>query len=140
MGLFKKAGIAVAISLPIVAGISSELESKPKVLEGLSYDATTSNEEVSQIVDDDLAYSPSGTAESSEDYSDGLKYILIVGVSGCIAVAGAGVLLLRRANNIISNQPPDIEAEMPDLYYFLAINRLDPIGPEDDPNFWPPKS
>ena len=145
MKISKKAGIALAISLPPIFIFNKDVGAEK--LEKSNDNTTTT------VVETYIHESPLETPgyyakkDNNIDSSDKEGEILNIAVMGLGAVllVGSGVLIVKdiiksetEENYFNDRVPDDQEIIYPDSV--SVSNRSIPIGPEDDPNFWPPKS
>lgn len=146
MKFSKKAGVALAVSIPSVFlfGTNAGAEKNSE-----SPEATTTTATSEVYVHESPFESPGYYAKTtnnldSSDNEGDLLNIAVMGL-GAVLLVGSGVLIVKDViksdtddgyiNDGVQNSQENI---FPDAV--SASNQSMPIGPEDDPNFWPPKS
>lgn len=145
MKFSKKVGTALAISLPSIFMFTKDVGAEK--LEKINDNTTTTI--VEAYVNESPLESPGYYAKTNNDNLDSsdkegeILNIVVMGL-GAVLLVGSGLLIVKDVvksdtdkgyfNDGMQNNQ---EIIYPDAV--SASNRSMPIGPEDDPNFWPPK-
>lgn len=147
MNLFKKAGVALSLSVPMAMGASVEVGAEQYNQPPASIVTTPPSTATYQNEVDYLTYLPDNSADNLESVgsdSNGRRDIIIVSI-GCVLLSGAIFFYVRRADKRMQSGLDFIETTLSNTNntntnQSLLNDNVSPIGPEDDPSFWPPKS
>ncbi len=150
MNRLKKLGVAAAVVAPFAFGVNTEAGAEQSPTPTIpTPSATDFAPETTVAVSQPVFEVPSQYWQDSSRYSevddaesDDRGLILVIGVGSLAAIGCAvvvyGIKRMDQQHNRLSQEDIDTLDHLEED--FFVAQHTTPIGPEDDPDFWPPVS